>query len=1017
MDELYNVLVILFRNILPKSLINGNVSYDKIPLQMLLKICFAYEKHSDESEILKRLQYLNDQVNFELHERGVDIDESECFNVFNLVDIFTEKLLEEKQGEVVCKFKYLQEWRKVTNKIDNTLFLAAKYAKIDYENGKIRSSFIWPDIIGHDNVQLNRILSEGISDNHFHLLGSFYAFPFTWLTLMNHVNQNEFTQKLADLDNNKRNPRIRLSYDYEEQRYEIQHLQAALIRLYLFSELTERYIEIGHYFISLEKVILHIVKDSVDINEFIKKYARAILNNESSDVINILRQENPQYFWLLEKIFNDDLITGNTCKINELVEQENPVLYLIQLSEKVGNISLSECSWIFSDRQNEYQQEWKRQTRQNVWRMLKSPEKLMDFRSDLQLILNGFIDQINEANYDYAVSGASAWYDTDETQSFMIGERWLEYTMLREKYERTGRLTEEHYNLFYLYLIIKESFRMELQQSNDKTGFINFQYYQKRKGMFSLYYTCGELARAAIAATVRKQNIKSLEIRIHFGNDCAENAKIINYYDKELSRGMLKNYKDNFYYVMGFSKRMDSVRKNSDEYGNIFYRHYELRTGIYLQANALIQFRKKNPELAQRIRGIDAFSNEDGCRPEVFATAYRVLKKHSSYRGLSIKPEIPQLRETYHVGEVFSDILDGLRAIDEAVLFLNLDCGDRLGHATVLGMDVENWYRDNNYKISMRRQDYLDNIVWLYHKLLQYRIPDTDTLMQYIETEFEQFFTLIYRKFMGEKYIESVARSACEYDSRYDLKYQYREQNSGFFDQAEHHVYDFEYGNVNKNDGAILDFNIRNYYYSWTLRGDHPGLYRDGFCQYHYNIKSIWDEYSINREFPQNQRIRYSLSAAVLNHFYHFNESVKESGRKTETFKIPANMVKAISLVQKAMQFELAHKEIAIETNPSSNMMINRIESYDQHPIFQLFNIGLVHDAEKLDNCPQMNVSINTDDQGIFATCLSNEYALVASALSKVKDTNGNHVYKKAEIYEWIRKVQKMGNNQSFLEQ
>lgn len=74
------------------------------------------------------------------------------------------------------------------------------------------------------------------------------------------------------------------------------------------------------------------------------------------------------------------------------------------------------------------------------------------------------------------------------------------------------------------------------------------------------------------------------------------------------------------------------------------------------------------------------------------------MKKHSCYRGLSIKPEVPPLRETYHVGEVFTDIVDGLRAVDEAVHFLNLDCGDRLGHATVLGMDVEKWYEELQFQ-------------------------------------------------------------------------------------------------------------------------------------------------------------------------------------------------------------------------------------------------------------------------------------------------------------------------------
>lgn len=95
--------------------------------------------------------------------------------------------------------------------------------------------------------------------------------------------------------------------------------------------------------------------------------------------------------------------------------------------------------------------------------------------------------------------------------------------------------------------------------------------------------------------------------------------------------------------------------------------------------------------------------------------------------------------------------------------------------------------------------------------------------------------------------------------------------------------------------------------------------------------------------------------------------------------------------------------------------MINRIESYDQHPIFKLYNTGLTHAPELLEQCAQLNVSVNTDDQGVFGTCLSNEYALIASSLSRLRDSDGKHVYKKADIYQWIKNVQEMGNNQSFL--
>lgn len=1009
MDELYNIIGILFRKILPKQIIGGKYCYNKIPLDLLEKISYAYEDNADEAEIHKRLQFFKSQVQFQLYEEQNYIADSESFNVFDLVEIFVRMILEARNGEVVCRFRYLQEWRQVTNKVENTVFLAAMYARMDYENGKIRRSFIWPDIIGHNNVQLNRILSDGISDNHFHLLGSVHYFSLSWLMLMNHVNEQNFVRQMDEMDNQRRNPRIRLSYDYEEDKFKIQHLQAALIRVYLFSELTGRYIELGTYYASWEKIISYISqKSNGSIYEFALEYRNAIQYGMACE-------QYPEYCWLFQKIFNEKPAGVIEKELERLLAERDFTSAILDLAQKSGNISLKECTWLYKNNLCEYEKEWREQTQTNVWRLLRNTSELLDFRMDLQIIIDSLLDKVQHINCDYAADGAGAWYDTDESQSLLIGERWLEYKMFRDR----ELLSENHFNLFYVYLLIKESFRMEIQQSNEKLGFANFHKYQRRKGMFTSYYTYGELARAAIEASVRQQNIKSIEVRISFGESCAEDAELIRYYDREIQQGCLKEYADKYYYVMGFGKRVDNFRQIPSEYGHMFYRHYDLRARIRKEADGLIQLRRKNPEMAQRIKGIDAFSDEDGCRPEVFATVYRVLKKHSCYRGLSIKPEVPPLRETYHVGEVFTDIVDGLRAVDEAVHFLNLDCGDRLGHATVLGMDVEKWYEDCNFKISIRRMDYLDNVVWLYYKLLRYHIPDTDTLLQYLEIEFEKYFALIYSKFIGEGYIEDVARRACEYGSGYSEKYgsQIARQADQMSEagQRRSSVYDFRYGIVRKNDGSIYDFNIRNYYYSWMLRGDHPGLYENGFYEQQLNVKSIWDECSVNREFPKDQRIRYILPAAVLNHFYHYNTYVRESGEKAETVKIPVNMVKAISLIQKAMQFELAQREIAIETNPSSNLMINRISSYDKHPIFKLYNMGLTHDVEKLEECPQLNVSINTDDQGVFATCLSNEYALVASSLSRMVDSDGNHVYKRAEIYQWIKNVQEMSNNQSFL--
>ena len=118
--------------------------------------------------------------------------------------------------------------------------------------------------------------------------------------------------------------------------------------------------------------------------------------------------------------------------------------------------------------------------------------------------------------------------------------------------------------------------------------------------------------------------------------------------------------------------------------------------------------------------------------------------------------------------------------------------------------------------------------------------------------------------------------------------------------------------------------------------------------------------------------------------------------------------------IQKEMQKRIGYKGIGIETNPSSNFSISTFKDYAKHPIFNFYNKNLTYDKDELEKCAQVSVSVNTDDQGIFATSLENEYALLASALEQKRDEDGKHVYNKAMIYEWIDEVRQMGNEQSF---
>lgn len=433
-----------------------------------------------------------------------------------------------------------------------------------------------------------------------------------------------------------------------------------------------------------------------------------------------------------------------------------------------------------------------------------------------------------------------------------------------------------------------------------------------------------------------------------------------------------KKLRKKFFYVFHFIKKADDETDRGFCCG---CRHSRLREEIRQKAQALIRFRKDCPRTAARVLGIDAAGQELGCRPEVFAPAFRTLQEDVSvlYTG-SGERRLPQLRVTYHVGEEFLDVADGLRAVDEAIRFLNIDCGGRIGHALALGIDVREWYESKRYRISLKTQDYLDNLAWLYHAVIRYGICGLDNLKDRIEGKFQDYFFEVYRKHMKRGYLRKIQGESC--------------------------------------CSGDLDFSIHAYYDAWMLRGDDPGLYRKGYFEKQ-RVFSPFDAQAVNRRYPADPGVRRRQGPAMINYYYYYDADVRRAGNVEIDVKVDEDYIRGVELVQKAMQKEVAARGIAIETNPSSNCMIGTFRRYDRHPIVRFYNNGLVSDREELSECPQIWCSINTDDQGVFGITLENEYALMARALEK-KKAHGEPVYQKAMIYDWLDKIREMGFSQSF---
>lgn len=617
-------------------------------------------------------------------------------------------------------------------------------------------------------------------------------------------------------------------------------------------------------------------------------------------------------------------------------------------------------------------------------KVLKDEYLLREHLFDIQSLINAlrlncpYTTGEEQVLQDYALLGVKPRYG-QETDLFE-GERWFLYSCLYKIYH--GQMDETYENLFYAYCLIKEGIRSEIIQSNENVGFANFNKYQSRKWeLLDGTFGNDDMVKSAVRKSVLDRHIRSLEIRISPRNTARGNVSMIQNLDTIIGEPRKK-----YFYVVHFIKSRDCTEYSD---GRLHCRHQKKRRQIRKQTDALIAMRERYPRCAARILGIDAASSEIGCRPEVFASEFRRLKNHVKVLEYSSKGrKIPQLRITYHVGEDFLDLADGLRAIDEAVNFLNMDCGDRLGHALALGVDVEEWYQSKNNRILISKQDYLDNIAWLYNRLVAFRVPDVDSLKDYLRKKYELYFDQVYARYMDYGLIDLILNQAREQYSRTNIAHAFH------------------------NDRYRFD--IFQYYNAWKLRGDDPELYVHGYFR--------WDDEDVsetscrvNFKFPSDFGIRYRPEIFLIHYYYLYDANVRREGDQRIEVKIDSAYIRGVKLLQKEMQKSIGRRGIAIETNPSSNYLIGTFKDYAKHPIVNFYNRELTCDPEKLAACPQLSVSINTDDQGIFSTSLENEYALMASALEKIADENGNYMYNRSMVYAWINAVRKMGNAQSFL--
>ncbi len=567
----------------------------------------------------------------------------------------------------------------------------------------------------------------------------------------------------------------------------------------------------------------------------------------------------------------------------------------------------------------------------------------------------------------------------------LSGEQRFLYRLFYDIFSEK-KYIKPYLDLAYAYLLIYCQIRGELVQINNRVGFGNFSLYQDRKDGFTWEYPVYDAMRNSIALQVVIANpqVRSIEGRLGPAQSpqalidkvdnlikLANGDDAVKGFQKFCGEEWERKVDEKLHFVLHFPKRTQWITADEDfEITN--ERDSKKRRNVMDGTCAILAALNIRPDIMRKISGIDACSKEIDCRPEVFSCAFRrILEYRHSLIDLPDKPLVTP-RITYHAGEDFVDPIDGLRAIDEAIRFCGMTAGDRLGHALALGISCRQWYEFKDYTVLIQKQVLLDDLVWLYGKMRQYRIVDEAT-DDHIQKHFKKLFTDIY------------------------------------------------VNNLDIDNSFLYSCDIMDYYSSLSLRGNDPAFYINNPDGSHKKQKALND--AINENLESWRILRksgkdYDHISNTLYHYYHFNFNMKKVSSEIILYRTPQCVINTVCELQKCMQCDISERGIAIECNPSSNYLIGTFKDYIRHPIFTFNNKGLypAFDPRHNKSNPRISASINTDDLGIFDTSLENEYALMACALERNNDyCPEDERLPLDNIYRWLDNIRENGINQSFI--
>ena len=465
---------------------------------------------------------------------------------------------------------------------------------------------------------------------------------------------------------------------------------------------------------------------------------------------------------------------------------------------------------------------------------------------------------------------------------------------------------------FHHYLLIKGLVHRFLVMQQMQVSFPQFQILTENtfRHRIENHYTNRFLQLSTNAGF---EYLKTIEGRFSPCTTTLENHLLVNKILKGFNDAKKKNTfldKTQLTLVAHFIKKpeiQDEKKKN--------IRHRFLRKNLRQRALALSSF-LKNDKHSSYLVGIDAAANEMDTGPEVFAPIYRFLRKGG------IK------HFTYHVGEDFRHLLSGLRSIYEAVYFLDLQAGDRLGHCTALGIPPELWQNRMENECIVSQGEWLDNLVFVWFLIKESKNAQLHSFLLAVENEIMEYSHKIYSQ-SYPPYLLVEAWKLRKYDPFEILESDY-----------------------------LSPFNSINTYVE--------------------NLELNKIKMKVDEGYTQLYQIMESYHLPIVASSYGDVKCCRE--RYDTLIKMNVNHLFTIEFLKELqiliLDF-LARHEIVIEVLPTSNLRISYYNKIDEYHLKKWM------DTNRQDKHLVPSIVLGTDDPGIFMTNIYNEYARAYIHLEK----------------------------------